>query len=134
VKTLLSSPSILKTALFGEHGRYKLTVFYTRENKIAFLVDDAAVWDESTDSPACIRIADTLSEALAGLELPEQPFQFDPQPGDFCVNLDKHPGLVVQPPEVSVPLLECPVAGDKWVFDAAKVAVIRDDKYIPDCD
>lgn len=56
---------------FGPWSRYAVFAVHTRFDRVQFFVADAERPDPVTNGPEIIRQADTLEEALTGLELEE---------------------------------------------------------------
>lgn len=61
-------PRTLSRRFFGEFSRYRLDAFQTRFGTVEWMVFDAEVTDPVTGGPACIRQANSMEEAKAGLE------------------------------------------------------------------
>jgi hypothetical protein len=55
---------------FGPRGRFTICAVHTRFRKISWFVKDSETLDDK-DFPVVVRQADTLSEALEGLNLNE---------------------------------------------------------------
>lgn len=74
---------LIKSARFGEFGRYRLDVTHSIDGGVLFAVFDAAILDDR-DRAAKIREGANLDEVLA--DFPDA-FRLRPTKGDYVVNL-----------------------------------------------